>query len=93
MKCDWDIKVEQTGWGCHSVWEGTATDPSGTEWEIYVRFRWGVFRVLLDDQIIYERPISDGLDGIIDWDKAKKHVWMALNWLSMKKVTESCQNH
>lgn len=79
MKCDWELDIEQTGWGCPTSWEGKATDPDGTEWEIYVRFRYGYLSVDLDGAEIYGEQVSDGLDGFIDWDKAKKHVWRALN--------------
>ncbi len=58
------IKVKSLanlGTACPSQWEGEAEDGR----EVFVRFRWGKIRVYLDDEVVFEKQITDGADGFM----------------------------
>jgi len=62
--------IRQTCMACPSQWSGTTTDNE----EIYIRFRWGILSVRIEDKVIFEEQISkDSLDGVISLDKVLKH--------------------
>ena len=77
----WLVKCDLTCGGCPTVWEGKAIlcrEHGEEERELFIRFRYGTLRILVDDQLAIEQEISDGLDGIIGWDRVKPFIVQAL---------------
>lgn len=70
----WIVECEQTVGGCPTVWEGKAVrhnEHGDEEHDVFIRFRYGILRVVWDDQLVIEHEIGGGLDGIISWDSVK----------------------
>ena len=57
-------EIDQTCIACPSQWEGTTVDGE----ELYIRYRWGMLRIDLDGETIFEQQLGDGLDGWIEWE-------------------------
>ncbi len=55
-------EMRQTCSGWSSQWEGKTKDGK----YVYVRFRWGVLRVEIDQASLLEKTLSDALDGFLD---------------------------
>ena len=73
----WIVKVEQTCFGCPTVWDGTV-ERNGEKHDIYIRLRHGVIRVVLGNDVILTESVGGGVDGIMSWDEAKPYLAMAL---------------
>lgn len=54
--------LEQTCGACPSQWEGKAE----TGEEIYIRYRWGVLRLDVNNTTVYQEAIGASMDGLID---------------------------
>lgn len=55
------LHLTNTCYACPSQWEGTSE--SGDD--IYIRYRWGGFRIEVNGQVVHRQAIGDGLDGFI----------------------------
>lgn len=53
------VEMTQTVMACPSAWEGKMEDGS----ELYVKYRYGNLRIVIDGDTVYEKQLSDGMDG------------------------------
>lgn len=75
---DWQVECEETCGGCPSAWEGKAISPEGDEYDLDIHFRYGYLRISLDRRRFFGESISDGMDGVISWDKVVPYLRSAL---------------
>ena len=60
-------EITQTCYACPSQWEGTTVDGEA----IYIRYRWGILRIDLDHETVFEQDMGDELDGYLDWEEVE----------------------
>lgn len=71
--------IIETCGGCPSSWTARTIKDNRP---VYIRFRWGCLSITVGDpedsdvddnsNIVYDEQISDGMDGIISWNKVEK---------------------
>lgn len=59
-------KIKQTCWACPSAWEGKTDNDE----DVYIKYRYGVLSLTVDDILVEKLFVGDGLDGVMDLDKA-----------------------
>jgi hypothetical protein len=76
------LALKKTSLACPSQWEGVLEDGR----VIYARYRWGELSVGVGDSVdeavrngmsddaLYADPVSDGLDGYMDFGELKAHL-------------------
>ena len=68
--------IQETCGGCPMIWEGKTTEGQ----DFYIRFRWGLLRLVVNKEVIFAEQISDGLDGIMSLDEALIHLNEHIRW-------------
>jgi 3-deoxy-D-arabino-heptulosonate 7-phosphate (DAHP) synthase len=58
--------LNQVGFACPTVWEATTLQGA----VMTLRFRFGHLSLVLNEDTLYSKSISDDMDGCIDWDRA-----------------------
>lgn len=66
--------IRQTTGACPAQWEGEGMDGE----DIYIRYRWGMFRIYINDEMIFQLSYGNEYDGMIDQEQmiefAKDHL-------------------
>ena len=62
------INLIQTCFACPTQFSGETDDGR----EAYIRFRFGRLSITIDGESIFSESLSDGLDGVISYDKIKE---------------------
>lgn len=56
---------------CPAQWNGETVDGKF----VYVRYRWGVLSVSVDDERVWKKTVGDNLDGTMFDDEMKEHLF------------------
>lgn len=56
--------ITQISYDNPSRWEGVTVDGE----EIFIDYNWGMLRIDLDDEIVFNQEFGDELDYYIEWE-------------------------
>lgn len=60
--------IVQVSYTCPSQWEGSTLDGE----EILIHYRWGMLRVDLDDETVFEEQLGHEFDSYIDLEEVEE---------------------
>jgi len=79
-------QIENTCFACPSQWAGVGKNGE----DIYIRYRWGMLKLYVNDKIITQKMLGDGYDGCLDYSSMQENLKRFLNFDNViyKKLKE-----
>ena len=68
--------LRQTSFSCPSEWVGVTTEGQ----EVYVRYRWGILRIDLDDNVFFQAEVGDPFDGVLTYAELRERTTRFVTW-------------